>query len=227
MRSFRVHAPTTDNAMKGNDIPQWVANPTSEVSSASASKVIQYTGKEVSVSLGNFTQVFVSAVAGGGAGGVKTNILSTFYSGGGGGSGGSIYNLFSVIPKNSQLTLYVGKGGQSPGEDGEDTYVFLNGIKYALTGGKGAVGNVGGAGGNGTVEGRKGNDGNISLPSYPNLLGGAGGDSFFGFGGGSSNIISGKAASVPNFGAGGQGMSINSSIAGVGGTGLAMIRLSA
>lgn len=167
------------------------------------------------------SEVSLSVLAGGGAGG-EAHVATYNVSGGGGGAGGAINSLNLTIPSPTTATLYVGCGGCNPGEDGEDSYITINGVTYTVYGGSAANLNIGGEGGKGYICGKNGQDGSIQIPSLPTVYGGNGGNSEFGYGG----VLSGS-VSEPDGGpgAGGSGANPFGTIIGCGGNGLITLEI--
>ncbi len=214
MSSFKIKGSSTFNV---NGPIRTFNNTTTVTNTGNITKYYYYTGQEVEVDLQDFDTISISAVAGGGAGGSKTILLGTYYSGGGGGSGGSITNLPLTVNHSldDKIILYVGRGGRTAGEDGENTYIKINGVQYSMFAGKGSQNSTAGEGGYGNVTGQRGIDGSISLPSMPVIQGGAGADSFIGIGGGSVSVKQPRiyVPPIPTYGGGGKGMAIDSDTA--------------
>ena len=151
--------------------------------------------------------IFITAVAGGGAGGVGCIDGLKNISGGGGGSGASIIKKPVVVDIGATISITIGKGGSSNTcEHGQNTTIKIMTCKgqkevICLDGGKNghpyAVDDIkfteGGNGGKSCIElmqGKKGDSGIISYPSQMCSNGGNGGGSHFYDGGkGASNVF--------------------------------------
>jgi hypothetical protein len=149
--------------------------------------------------------IFITAVGGGGAGGLGIIKDMYYYSGGGGGSGASIINKPISVVDGTILYITVGKGGDilSGVHGGETiikiTYPNSSTIELIIVD-SGKNGNPslddcdtkhvlnvdGGAQGNGVtclISGNDGMNGNVSVPSFLALNAGSGGDSIMYAGG--------------------------------------------
>lgn len=141
---------------------------------------------------------------GGGAGGVDYNGGGLNSTGGGGGGGASeVLKLLGVtLETGGSYIAHVGDGGKGggpgkAGEDGDESYIELNGEKvYFATVGSGGKSNaieskVGGDGGAGDPSGEKGGDGEDiqSNKTAAAGAGGAGGDNESGYGAGGAGGI--------------------------------------
>lgn len=123
------------------------------------------------------TTMFITAWAGGGAGGKNDKSFNPFNGGardvgGGGGGGGAAFTLTQSVSGFSSITVDVGAGSKSAGKAGANTEVDFGTFKViAGGGGAGANGNVnnntavaGGSGGLVTIF-----NGTTPLPSLPGL----------------------------------------------------------
>jgi len=150
--------------------------------------------------------IFITIVAGGGAGGIGFIKNMYYYSGGGGGAGACFIKKPIQVKKNYMLHIKIGKGGDIvSGKNGEDSYVKVidsHGkceYKMVVCGGKNGYPSYnmvtcdtknisvnGGLGGSSCTPCYSGNDGcpgQISVPSQFASHGGNGGCSHFGDGG--------------------------------------------
>lgn len=143
--------------------------------------------------------IFITAVGGGGAGGLGIIKDMYYYSGGGGGSGASIINKPISVVDGTILYITVGKGGDILSDmHGGETIIKItypnSSIIETIVVDSGKNGNPscsdcdtkqilnvdGGAQGNGVsclVSGNNGVNGNVSVPSFLALNAGSGGDS--------------------------------------------------
>lgn len=174
-----------------------------------------------SVSIPSYIRyICITASAGGGAGSIGGILDETLYAGGGGGSGACVQNYFLKMDQSKQTVLVasVGAGGSASGDNGEDSVISVYEdeqlkFSFVLQGGFGAVQNQGGVGGVSTLasiySGAAGADGQISDPSFPNPVGGKGGNCLLAYGGDAElpgTFGGGGGGGVEAFGAGGDGI---------------------
>ena len=203
-----------------------------------------------SVSVGADADVRVLLVGGGGAGGTVRSSSQTGHPGGGGGGAGELVDRDEFqLKKDNLYTLSVGAGGAadgvsgtaSVGQDGEDSFIQLNGADFIRVKGGGGgggedVGRPGGSGGGGSntdavggesvkneVDG-KGNKGGTSAKRYAAGGGGAigaGGDGTTVSGVGGSGFESNIIPDDVKFygGGGGGGTTMSGAQGGAGGAG--------
>ena len=173
---FKIHY-TENNALEKS------SNKCCSISTNSSSiKLFKYTGKVESLYLKENAFVLLNAVAGGGAGGNSSFGVYPLSGGGGGGGGAAVNSLYQVTV-NQTISLYVGKGGDINGDiDGEDSYMIINGKKYTLHGGTGAINILKGIGGEGFINGTDGISGLEQIPSGPVIFGSGGGKSMYSYG---------------------------------------------
>lgn len=162
------------------------------------------------------SQMFITMVGGGGAGGLGTISGGVFTSGGGGGAGGGHNKCPVIIPEgisSVSVACSVGVGGTLENPDGKSTIISIicdgEPLKsFIATGGKGASGSSGGSHGvgNSVYDGKNGTDGNVVVSSQIQL-GGDGGDSQF-YNGGKGYYIGmdDPTLCIGNYGSGGGGM---------------------
>ena len=183
-------------------------------------------------------QLFISMVAGGGAGGVGDSIDGLYYSGGGGGAGGGHLKVPVKIDGDNvvKLVCKIGKGGSYNSVNGTDTVVdiYVNDSLFttlSTTGGKGGgngTSNSGGKGGDGynnTYNGGVGGKGTVNLSSHV-PCGGEGGSSLFYTGGrGWTYLIQDKTRCNGKWGSGGGGLipGVSSDQVPVGGEGFVLV----
>ena len=197
--------------------------------------------------------IFVTMVAGGGAGGIGFIDNHYYYAGGGGGAGSCMIGVPLDVKKGAILKIRVGKGGNSASNiDGQNSTVeVLNGdeVETTLTayGGKNGKPNresnglfvkklEGGKGGNTDLasftKGNNGENGNISIPSQSPAVAGSGGSSAFsvgGKGGGFKGFEHNLIGSDGKFGSGGGGscprvvIDTSKKVSGSGGDGMVKI----
>lgn len=109
------------------------------------------------------TSVNLLVVGGGGAGGIH-DVVDSSCGAAGGGSG--YYKEYLNVPvSNKTITVHVGGGGERkwrergiltgnyPGNNGHESYVLIDGVKYAAAGGIGGGTGTTGCGGNGNIGG--------------------------------------------------------------------------
>lgn len=143
--------------------------------------------------------VYITAIAGGGAGGCGLIKNMFYYSGGGGGSGASIIKKPLIITNDIVLKITIGKGGVLGKYNGTNTIIEIidncNGSEFIILNG-GLNGNpinddenIDLKGGNGGLSdyciliGQNGQDGCMTIPSQPLCNGGNGGCSLLSKGG--------------------------------------------
>ncbi len=166
-----------------------------------------YTGNEEEVTIpecrmfGN--TIKITCVAGGGVGGLSRMVSNAFYSGGGGSAGESFTTFVKVTQFPVSIKWYVGRGGQTANQSGENSWIEINGVFYEANGGTAA--NFESRG----VEPRRlvnrsswsfmnGEDGSVSLPSQQLLPGGRGGSTqFYEYGSGSDGMSFGDTEPKP------------------------------
>jgi hypothetical protein len=201
-----------------------------------------------SVTIPNDVQiVFITAGAGGAAGGYGVIDNEEASGGSGGGSGAGINFLPFRMGKDRVIEFKIGRGGSKPSQAGEDTIIKYGDRVITLGGGKGSTKTEeGGAGGtcdlHAMYNGYSGSPGGDTIldkkskmPALP-AYGGDGGNSLFGVGGKggfhahvkdtSGKVIpSIKGLDADNFSAGGGGSSngIDKELVGKGGDGFAYI----
>lgn len=152
--------------------------------------------------------IYITAVGGGGSGGIGkvSENGTTYYSGGGGGSGACIIKRPYSVVAGAIISVTIGHGGDAKmDKHGQDTVITItsggktetiivcggsNGNPNCVNGDDCVNGGIGGKSDVPLFSGSNGQDGLISIPSMPSVIGGNGGGSIFYSGGqGGSNYF--------------------------------------
>ena len=228
-------------------------NKISSIGNSSKTHLYNYTGTTQTMVIDENTNIiYITGIAGGGAGGIGF-IKDTYYcSGAGGGAGACIINKPLLVSPKTIIKINVGRGGSQMDQlDGQPTiieiicpdqkteYIVINGgctmqdiidkninmdnILNKISGGKGGISQL-----SSIFNGANGQDGYISLPSQQLSVGGVGGSSIMSVGKseGDTNNIIGKNG---QYGSGGCGSNplynipINQLVSGNGGNGVVLI----
>jgi hypothetical protein len=161
----------------------------------------------------NIDFIYLTMVAGGGAGGIGHINNMFYYSGGGGGSGAALINKPIMVEEGDIINIKVGKGSDIRNDiKGENSYIeIINKGIITVSGGENGYPSLtkcanisGGKGGEShlcMLKGCDGKNGITSLPSFASAIGGNGGSSIFfegGKGGGSYFDEGGCGGSIGN-----------------------------
>ena len=181
---------------------------------------------------GNYKQIFISMVGGGGMGSMSSIQDGIFYSGAGGGASGACSRIPFYSDGFVSFVCRVGKGGNKNHPDGGDTEVDVYVDKvynttFSVKGGKAANGHIGGEGGLGyyTFNGLKGSNGTISLSSQTHIAGNGGSSLHYNGGMGMTYDMIDNSKTSGMYGSGGGGVlpGADESIIGNGGDGFILI----
>jgi hypothetical protein len=161
-----------------------------------------YTGYEEQITIPECRMfgdiIKITGVAGGGIGGLSRTVSNAFYSGGGGSAGESFTTFVKVTQFPVSIKWYVGRGGQTVNQSGENSWIEINGVMYEANGGTAA--NFESRG----IKPRRlvnrsgwslmnGEDGVVSLPSQQLQPGGKGGSTqYYEYGSGSDGMSFGE-----------------------------------